>query len=531
MVHDRTRSRWVAARSWIGLLGAFAGLAFLLGPGPVAAQSTPRKPADRDAAKAKDDDEAKNKDEEGPEQKAATAPDVAGVPAADPSQSTRVAPLEVFKDPAAAALMDMARLNPLTAPQFTPAEVQLVNEMAATPNLNFNRALVERVVKGLAARLTDRKSIQELLEEPDPEKAADAKKKAEPREPGRTVEQATLDLLTPLFKARAAQNTAFLTSYRRILVQYLPPLLKNHLVPRIQAMIVLGESGARDAFPIFQNEIASRSQALWVKLWALEGITNIKRSGERFRSDEEAKAAKVISDFLSKNKDLPWPIQLRGIEALGALRQAYLANDPASAPMANTSMAFLADPEARLEVRAEAARTLGLLQVSEVPQYNFKLVAYSAGQLAAELASQLNEQYHGEKPPHVDNRTKANYLAALLVGPVFQCFEGVSGQSRSGLLQLAVGNTDSMKYVQKVLDLIKPLAQSSVTLLGSPPLQFKTRKAELDKQIAALRKFLDQNPPANRRLVPNGRDFGGGDAAAAREAEHSQPLASTRRGR
>ena len=114
----------------------------------------------------------------------------------------------------------------------------------------------------------------------------------------------------------------------------------------------------------------------------------------------------------------------------------------------------------------------------------------------------------------MDNPTKAKYLAALLVGPVYQCFEGVQGENNSGLLALARNDTDSLKYVQKVFDLVKQVAQASVNLLFSPPLQYKEKKQTLARSVATLRKYLEENPPPSRTLVDKGPEFGGADDAA-----------------
>ncbi len=247
-------------------------------------------------------------------------------------------------------MLDISKVVPITPVPFTETERLRVNEMAGNPNLTIDHRIVERVVRGLAARLTDRKNIEGLLEEPEEGKKAEG-------DGGKAIQEATSHLLEPIFLARGAKNEPFLTAYRRYLVQYLPPLLKNHLVPRVQAMIVLGESASPDALTTFQSEIASRSQSLWVKLWALEGITNIKKGGRPFPADTESRVGRTISDFLEKQpKELPWPIQLRGLEALGWLRQSGLPTQPERAHMANTAMLFLADTDAKAEVRSEAAR-------------------------------------------------------------------------------------------------------------------------------------------------------------------------------
>ena len=65
-------------------------------------------------------------------------------------------------------------------------------------------------------------------------------------------------------------------------------------------------------------------------------------------------------------------------------------------------MRILADPKARPDVRAEAARALGMMQITNaVPKYNFSLVAYAAAQLAAEVGDQIVASYT-EKGPAIN---------------------------------------------------------------------------------------------------------------------------------
>lgn len=509
-----SRRRWGSRWSWVGALVGLAGLLLLIDPSPAPGQDagTKGQPSGKSGqakdAKADDDDK-----------EAAAA---AGEPAADPSKTQRVAPVEVFKDPNAEAIIGIRSLTTLPPAPFTNEDLLKVKEMASNPNLQPNKLLIDQVVKGLAAKLTDRKSVQALLEGP-PEEAPPgqpgkkaAAKKAPTSDGGKAIEKATVDLLEPIRVARGVKNDAFLRVYQRSLHQFLPPLLKNHLIPRVQAMIVLGEAGnpTQDALQLFQNEIASKSQTLWVKLWAIEGIHNIRRGGYRFSADQESKAGRTIANFLETQKDLPWPIQLRGLEALGALRQGFLPTEPSKAHMANTAMLFLADGDSRLEVRSEAARALGLMQVNGVPNYNFALVAFAAGHLAADIASEINDQY-ADNPPRVQNRTKAQYLTALLVGPVYESFNGIPGETNSGILLSGRADAQGLKYIQSVFELIQPLAQDAVALLTAPTRDYKKRKQELAKRIEAMRSFLTQNPPPSRRLVAGGREYGGGGEAGA----------------
>ena len=163
---------------------------------------------------------------------------------------------------------------------------------------------------------------------------------------------------------------------------------------------------------------------------------------------------------------------------------------------------------------------------SAVNKFNFPLVAHAAGLLAADLGTEINSLYP-ETGRTSENLTKAKYLTALLIGPVYQSFEGVSRDS--GLLRIAT--PPALTYVQQVFNLVKQVAQSSFELLNAPPKQYKDRKKTLASQIAALRAFLEKNPPPTRRLVPDGQDFVANEEAGARVAEPIQPIAGLRRGR
>jgi hypothetical protein len=546
MVHVLSWRRWGSRRSWTGLLGGLASLLMFIDPAPALGQP-PEKKSQTSAKAGQDAGKAAAPDAQADEEKA--APAAPATPVADPAQTRRVAPVEIFKDDAAEAILDLGKLKAVPGPTITQTEILQVQEMANNPNVQANPALIDRVVRGLAAQLTDRKSIESLLEEPEDEPAAKgaaapkaaagkgaagkgaAAKPASPKgDAGRAIQTATSYLLDPIFKAQGAHNDGFLREYRRSLQTHLPPLLKNHLVPRVQAMIVLGEAGNPDSLRLFRSEIASKSQVLWVKLWALEGICNIKKGGNRLTTDEESQVSRTIGDFLQQG-DLPWPIQMRGLQAMGWLRQATIPTERDRAQMANAVMSFLADTQAKLEVRCEAARAMGLLLTNAIPRYNYKLVATAAARLVADLANEINDQY-SDNPPKAENPTRATYLLALLVGPAYQCFDGVEGQIGSGILRTASADSDSSKYVQKVFAMIKPIAQASIELRGSPSKEYKKRKQDLAGRVAALGSFLEENPPASRRLVPGGPEFGpNGQAAGMLNPPPAQPVAQTRRAR
>ena len=177
MINVLLSRRWGSSRIGIGAIGLLSGGLVFLAPSPTMAQTQPpaakASPATPDTAKEKDaaDD--------------AQAPDVAPVPVADPSQTRKVATIEVFKDPNIEAfqLLDASKFRPLPISPFTPTELLSVKEMAGNKNIPPDPQLINRVVKGLAAKLTDRAGIQALVEMPEDDAvpagaAKDAIKKA-----------------------------------------------------------------------------------------------------------------------------------------------------------------------------------------------------------------------------------------------------------------------------------------------------------------------------------------------------------------
>lgn len=417
----------------------------------------------------------------------------AGAPnAADPSQTRKIAPTEVFRDQRAEQLLSLEKLKAAPPKPVSNTDVLELKAQAGGVNVNLDKELIARVVQGMAAKLTDRANVQALVDPPANQKPDDPK--------ARAIQEATTTLLEPIFMAKSIKNQSFLRVYYGILRAELMPLLRsNHLVPRVQAMIILGESGSADFMPIYLAQIRDKTQTVWVKLWALEGLVNMVDEGGRLNAQDQIVAAKTVADFLETESDLPWPAQLRGLEVLSAMRQGYEANRPQKAAMANAAMGLLADGSAKLEVRSEAARALGQMPMSAaVAKYNYQLVAHSAGQVAAELGSRVSTVFTA-------NQDKAKYWTALLIGPVYQAFDGVPGARDSGLLHATTGPPAA--YVQKVFNFVKPIVQASIDLLSAGQRQIQDRKKELTAHVAALKDFLDKNPPPDRHLVPDGAAF------------------------
>ncbi|QEH33062.1 hypothetical protein OJF2_15580 [Aquisphaera giovannonii] len=445
----------------------------------------------KDAAKSKDD----GKEAEPTE------------PPPDPSQLQKLSPVEIFKDPAAQELIDLKKFNPIRNRPADPADIGAVKEMAANPAAPVDATIIRRMIGGMIAQLTDTKNIQSLIDPP----------------PGsidsRAIETATRNLQEPLFAARASKSNTFLNEYNRALVQMLPAVLKNHLVPRIQAMIVLGQTGSPEALKIFLDEIRNKDQTVWVKLWALRGLSNIVRYNEtpRLNNQQTVDAAKVVAEFLDGNEEMPWPVKYRALEALSYLRQGAEPKSPKEARMAKAAAKVLAAPKARLDIRAEAARALGMMQITNaVTDYNFKLVAYLAGQVAAGAGEAVLSSYSDKGPPL--NAAKAQYMTALLVGPLSQVFEGQPGVRDSGLLHNPAA-ASSRSDIQKVQGQITAVAKSALELVRAPAGQRAAERKDLEAQIGRLKEFLAKNVPANGHLVPGDEGLLNEDSPAAAAAE------------
>jgi hypothetical protein len=526
---------------------------------PASAQATKGKAAPVKPSSTNDDDDEAAKKAPPGVQKPATK---GGEPVAgdDTAQSRKIVPNEIFRDPMAEKLLDLADFKPVIRPRVTPAEVNQFKGSTQDPTVD--RALMDRVVDAMAAQLSDHANIQALI---------DPATKANPNSTTiKAIDDATRTLLEPIFSARGYGNQNFLLQYARTLKQKLEPLLKNHLIPRIQAMIVLGECGSVDLLPLYQEQLKNPEQTVWVKLWAMEGMSNIIGNGGRLNSQQQVAAAKAVADFLA-NDEIPWPAQLRGLEVLSAMREGFEPTKRDQVAMAAAAMRLLTEADAKPEVRSEAARALGGMKMSSVAKYNYALVAHSIGMLAADLGTEIPALLPDspkkatttsarapddapKTPKKADttagktakskgivipdplsppppparpvkksiNPAKAKYLTALLIGPVYEAFDGMPSQGDSGLLRASAG--ESGPFIQKVFDLVKPIAKTSVDLLNTGARQIDDKKKELAGQVTALREFLDQNPPTDRHIVPNGATFPAeGNEAPAADDEAPAP--------
>ncbi len=366
--------------------------------------------------------------------------------------------------------------------------------MAATPAQNVDRALIEGFVKGMAYDLTNAANINALINPPEGHNARAATERA--------VQEATDNLLDIYHTARLANNNAFLTEYNKVLLDVLPKLFDNNLIARVQAMIVLSQTGNPNAVPVFLKQLNDPEQTVWVKLMAARGLTNTVDNGVRVDGVgfQPSEVARTIAKLLNEGNDLPWPVQMRLLEALGSMRVSASANS-FKAEMSTAAMKYLADPKARPEVRAQAAWALGMLRVNQaVKDYNYQLIAYNTGQLVADLGEKISESVE-------ENKTLAEYLTGLLVTPIYQTFYGLDGARDSGLLKVPGGGNPNLPFTRDVANHATAVAKAAVELVRAPGGRIPDYKKTLASRVSELQSFLGKNPPKSYFLVPKGVEF------------------------
>src|SRR6185312_13222656 len=135
-------------------------------------------------------------------------------------------------------------------------------------------------------------------------------------------------------------------------------------------------------------------------------------------------------------------------------------------------------------------------------KFNFPLVAYNIGTVAAQLGEQVNNSF--AKNPGV-----SQYSTGLLLYRLQAAFDGIPDARESGLLHAPATNPGfgpARDYLKQLDDQIKPIAKMAVDLINSPKGQVADRQKDLSNAVASLKQFLDKNPPAETHLVPGGKE-------------------------
>jgi hypothetical protein len=426
--------------------------------------------------------------------------------------------VEVFVDPNAKKAL--TTFNPLlySGPQIKVANAgddrARVQNMAARA-VNTDPDFIKRYVEFFAVELTKRDNLNAVLNPPASQKPGAPE--------SRYLERAVDALTKPIIDGKANENGEFLTVYRRALFESsLPKLLEaNHnYLTRIDAMIVLGMAGstAPNALDLYINQLKKPDQLFWVKLWAARGLTNAAQGG---LVDLDASKANLGTEslvvFLDSDPKLPWPAQMRALEALGSLRVA-IANSPrGKIDAASVAMRLLADPEAKPEVRAWAAWALGMMKIApSVAPYNFDLIGHEIGELTGDLGRQIVREFDADPANFDRDKDLAAHLTSLLLFQVYpaligQVYPAQNGEVRvrdSGLLNSTHPNAVAARpLLAKIDDRVKAVTREAFELLRAGGAGNKAKRNDLDAKLADLKSFLGQAIPKDRHLVPGGPEI------------------------
>lgn len=362
--------------------------------------------------------------------------------------------------------------------------------------------LIDRFIKDAARQLTDPTNLQAVVQPGGSQRNI------------QEIQDAGRYLMLPYLEVSAAdRDRRFIQEFNAKLLAVVPDLLKNHLYARVQAMQALSLMGDPQALDLLIVQLGDPDQPLIVKQLAAEGIEQIARDASgSLTPNQREKAANALVEFLRNNRDAYWLAQARAIQALGSLRSISGIQNRNEAVFADEVLSAISSEDLRLETRAWAAWAAGMFEIPpSYPQLNFSLASYMIGQLAVEVGERIVELSDPREDGSFDPE-RVKYQTALLVSPIFQSLEGSRELRGSGLKNSnAVG--PHQQYVNRMHQLIRQLAASSVELTRAVGGQRPAARDGVIRSLNELRSFLEQNPPDDRTFVPGGREFALNDAS------------------
>jgi hypothetical protein len=373
--------------------------------------------------------------------------------------------------------------------------------------MNIDPDFMKNYIEFFTVELTKRENLNAVLNPPANLKPLDPASRA--------LEKAVAALNKPIIDAKAIGNPEFLNVYERLLFESsLPKLLEpNHnYLSRIDAAIVLGMAGnpSAVALDLYINQIKKPDQLIWVKLWAARGLSIAAQEGEIDLDASKAnQAAEALIGWLDSDPKLPWPAQMRALEALGSLRVATANTGQKRIDVASVAMRFLADPDASPMVRAWAAWALGVMKVpSGLTPYNFPLVGQEIGELVVDLGNRIVQEYDDAPADFDKQKDAATQLTSLLLFQVCPSLIGVERVRDSGLLRAPHKNAaDARPFLTKLDDKVRAVTREAYDLLKTAGAGNKVARDRLDSKLADLKSYLAGTTPKDRHLVPGGPEF------------------------
>lgn len=488
--------KWLSRTSWAFLAACPAFV-------PVMAQNpdskdTPKAPATKAEAKTKAESKAEPKAAAQPAAKAEEKPKSAA--------AARVDVTETFRDPRVddALNADLIKELPAPRPAFSPAEERQVKDMAAGRGDVTPRS-INRFVEAKAAELTNKKAIETLLSG-----------EGQVNTVVRPIETATTTMINVARASNSAGNTPFMSSYVAAMIKTFQPLLKAHLVTRVQALQAMAATGSIDLNPLFVSVLGDESQPWQVKMIALEGINNVIQGGKRpLGFNQRTQLTVAVLNMLREEKSPPWFLKAQAARLIGNLRIVSESVPERKVVPAETLLEFLTNAEERPEVRFESARALGLMDITtQFRPYNHLLVTTALAEAVVQTSQQV-----GTITP--SDSSRAQQLVAIMADKVSPAFLGIQGLLDSGILRQAeVTQADNAmrSSINELFVKIKDVVNSGAAYSRARGDLVQARRADLQSRTVELQKVIDKVQPKDRTLVKGGKSFESSGAAPAQVA-------------
>jgi hypothetical protein len=465
-------------------------------------------PAQKDApAKA-----AEPKKEAPPEEKAAAAEPEAELAKAETAKpatvdGTRFELTENYRDPRVDAILDLSVVKETLPPRpnFSANEERQLQSMAGGSG-DINPRIINRFVEAKAAELTNKKAIETMMTGEGSVNSI-----------VRPIEKATTALLSASRASIASSNSPFMTSYAAAMIKTFPPLLEGHLISRTQATMALASTGSLDVVPTLIKLISDEKQPWQVKSLALLGINNSIGDGRKIVAfNQRTQWTIAVINMLRNEEDAPWFLKSQAAQLIGNLRIISESVPERKVHPAEVLMDFLIDKTQRPEVRLEAARALGLLDItSQFRPYNHQLVAVSTAEAIADIAQRVSEIAPTDS-------SRAQQLVAMMAERTTPAFQGIQGVVNSGFFQQMSNSSADAKTqdsVKALFDKIKGVINAGSAYIRARGDLVIARRTDLQSQIADLRKAIEENQPKNRTLVTGGKSYEAGASASDEVAQ------------
>jgi hypothetical protein len=417
----------------------------------------------------------------------------AETPKAEPARPGYEVEAQQWAEPDRFALLENSYPE-LPGEFLPPRDAQSIQSMTSGGEAP-NPSLIKKYVNHYVAELTKHDNIQSLLDSSSDSRGA------------RLLQDASDALVRPLLPPATSRNARFRQMYVQELLQVAPKVLQGQLHSRTFFMTVLSRSQSPEVVPLLIEQIRSEDQAMTVKMLAAVGLNNISQNGRRplDASSQAIPASQALAGMLRDNPEAFWPVKVRALEAMGALRHAT-ANPLRGEPeLAAVPFSLLADRGQRLDVRAWAGWALGMMDIPpQVRSFNFQLVAYAMGRAVADFGDQMLAVEMPEDRP-----TKNLALVVRMCDPLLRLLTGFVGDRdlpRSGLARTthSAFDADARTMTREVEQRIRAVATSAINFSRAVGRQVPDAHKRLAADVQELRSFLAKNPPKSNELYPGG---------------------------